>query len=161
MIKYTSYSVVFQEIPGEITLALNISCCPHRCPGCHSPELQTDIGKELTTEALLSLIARYEKHITCVCFMGEGQDDKQLAALCRAVTAAGYKCGLYTGSNLVPPEVFKWLTYVKYGPYVEALGGLSSPTTNQRLYRIIRHEPDDEGYDFDFCLLLPKQGEPL
>lgn len=160
MIKYTSYSVVFQEIPGEVTLALNISSCPHRCPGCHSPELQTDIGEELTEEVLLSLLARYEKHITCVCFMGEGQDDEQLALLCRTVVQAGYECALYTGSNLAPPEVFEHLSYIKYGPYVEELGGLSSPTTNQRLYRIIRHAPDDEDIDFDFLLLLPKQGEP-
>ena len=30
---------------------------------------------------------------------------------------------------------FKIYDFIKTGPYVEALGGLKSPTTNQRFYR--------------------------
>ena len=36
MLKYVNTAVVFQEIPDEVTLAINISGCPCRCPGCHS-----------------------------------------------------------------------------------------------------------------------------
>lgn len=154
MIRYTNYSIVFQEIPGEVTLALNISNCPHRCKGCHSPELQQDIGNELTTDVLNMLIDRYEKYISCVCFMGEGQDEEQLASLCQIVTQRGYACGLYTGFYSAPEKVLPYLTYLKVGPYIEDLGGLASPRSNQTLYRISYTEGDMVRHQ-----ILPKQGE--
>ena len=45
MLKYAGYDIVFQEIPDEVTLALNLSGCPNGCPGCHSPHLQRDEGE--------------------------------------------------------------------------------------------------------------------
>ena len=44
-------------------------------------------------------------------------------------------------TNIMPadlPEGFEItsMDYIKLGPYIEALGGLKSPTTNQALYRI-------------------------
>ena len=47
MVRYHNFDVVFAEIPGETTLALNITGCPNRCPGCHSPHLQADEGRVL------------------------------------------------------------------------------------------------------------------
>ena len=38
-----------------------------------------------------------------------------------------------------------YLDYIKIGPYVKQLGGLDSPNTNQRFYRIDR-VPAVEGY---------------
>ncbi len=71
MLKYTDYDIVFQEIPDEVTLAVNLSGCPHRCKGgCHSPHLQQDIGEELNEEAISRLLQLYEHSITCICFMG-------------------------------------------------------------------------------------------
>ena len=57
MLKYAGYDIVFQEIPDEVTLALNLSGCPNGCPGCHSPHLQRDEGKALTPGALERLPA--------------------------------------------------------------------------------------------------------
>ena len=54
--KYTDTMVTFNEVPDEISLCINISGCPNRCPGCHSPELWEDIGTELTKESLKDLI---------------------------------------------------------------------------------------------------------
>ena len=45
--KYLDTQIVFAEIPDEITLAINITNCPFRCPDCHSPELQRNIGNNL------------------------------------------------------------------------------------------------------------------
>lgn len=70
MLKYVDYDILFQEIPDEVTLAINLSRCPYRCKGCHSPQLQSDIGEELNEEALLRLLQRYGKSVTCICFMG-------------------------------------------------------------------------------------------
>ncbi|MEG2282023.1 MAG: anaerobic ribonucleoside-triphosphate reductase activating protein, partial [Rikenellaceae bacterium] len=69
-LKYVNYDIVFQEIPDEVTLAINLSNCPNRCLGCHSPYLQQDIGEPLSEEVLSKLIDKYGSAITCVCFMG-------------------------------------------------------------------------------------------
>ncbi|SHF88735.1 hypothetical protein SAMN05444364_11530 [Prevotella scopos JCM 17725] len=36
MLRYINTDIVFQEFPDEVTLAINISGCPCRCPACHS-----------------------------------------------------------------------------------------------------------------------------
>ena len=67
--KYVDTKIVFQELPNEITLAINISGCPCACIGCHSSYLSQDIGESLTKEALQQLI-RKNKGITAILFMG-------------------------------------------------------------------------------------------
>ncbi|MBP5234524.1 MAG: anaerobic ribonucleoside-triphosphate reductase activating protein, partial [Bacteroidales bacterium] len=58
MLKYVPAmtSVVMEEIPGKVTLAIDISNCRGNCIGCHSPFLKLDIGEELTEEAIDRLI---------------------------------------------------------------------------------------------------------
>ncbi|MCL2247577.1 MAG: anaerobic ribonucleoside-triphosphate reductase activating protein, partial [Lentimicrobiaceae bacterium] len=68
--RFLSYDIVFQEVPGEVALAINISNCPNRCKGCHSSHLQEDTGEELTEDVLFSLLNIYGNAVTCVCFMG-------------------------------------------------------------------------------------------
>ena len=52
MLKFVGTDIVFQEFPDEVTLAINISNCPCRCPGCHSPFLWKDTGTELTEASM-------------------------------------------------------------------------------------------------------------
>ena len=145
--KVASYDIVFQEIPGEVTLALNLSGCPCHCHGCHSPHLAEDIGEPLTTDLLDDLISRYGGLITCVCFMGGDQDPSEVLRLARyiknlySVSASGLssvspqdglKVAWYSGRMNLPKDGFD---YVKIGPYIEELGGLKSEKTNQRLYK--------------------------
>jgi anaerobic ribonucleoside-triphosphate reductase activating protein len=134
MLKVASFDIVFQEIPGEVTLALNLSNCPCHCPGCHSQHLAEDIGEELTTELMDGLIARYGAMITCVAFMGGDSNPDEVAQWAEYVKNRGLKTAWYSGRNSYPnnPRV---LDFLKLGPYIEALGGLKSPTTNQRLYK--------------------------
>ena len=87
MLRYVNYDIVFQEIPGEVTLALNLSNCPNRCSGCHSPYLQNEIGDFLTEEVLSNLLATYKGGITCICFMGGD------ASLCEVQELAEYLRG--------------------------------------------------------------------
>ena len=70
MLRYINTDIVFQEFPDEVTLAINISGCPCRCPGCHSQFLWANRGEELTAEALSALIHGAKDTITCVGFMG-------------------------------------------------------------------------------------------
>ena len=57
MLRLASFDVVFQEIPGEVTLALNLSGCPNRCAGCHSPHLWEEVGEPLDDNLLNSLLS--------------------------------------------------------------------------------------------------------
>ena len=70
MLKYVDAVVTFSEIPDEITLCLNISNCPCKCPGCHSKYLWEDIGDKLTKTAIQDLMTSNRGGITCICFMG-------------------------------------------------------------------------------------------
>ena len=65
MLRYVDYDIVFQEIPDEVTLAINLSNCPNRCKGCHSPHLLENVGESLTEESLGHLLQKYGKAVTC------------------------------------------------------------------------------------------------
>ena len=80
MLKYTNHDIVFQEFPDEVTLAINLSLCPNRCPGCHSAWLQDDVGQELDAATLRSLTAHYAGAITCVALMGGDNDPATTAS---------------------------------------------------------------------------------
>ena len=147
MLKVASFDIVFQEIPGEVTLALNLSGCPCHCPGCHSPHLWEDIGEILDESLLEDLVERYKGLITCVAFMGGDQEPLyvvQLAKYIHHVMSKGeaqLKTAWYSGRTSFPAEdVFD---YVKLGPYVESLGGLKSEKTNQRLYKRVEGKWED------------------
>ena len=134
MIKYTEYALTFAEVPDEANLVINISNCPHRCPGCHSPYLQQDTGDKLTRPFLSDLLDKHKDEITCVCLMGEGNDINALYEVLRFIRSKGFKTALYSGSTMVDMFILSQLNYLKLGPYDDELGGLSSRTTNQRFY---------------------------
>ena len=139
--KYADYDIVFQEIPNEVTLAINISNCPNRCVGCHSPYLMRDVGASLTEESLSELIGKYEGDITCVCFMGGDAEPLEVMCLARYVKnhyEGRLKTGWYSGKEKLPESFpVKDFDFIKIGPYMESFGPLKSETTNQRLYRVV------------------------
>ena len=139
MLKCYSYDIVCQEIPDEISLAVNISCCPNRCPGCHSPWLWDNEGEDMTEDMLSALIGKYSAAITCFCFMGGDAEPMEIMRLARWIKSRwpGIRTAWYSGKESIPEGFdITCLDYIKLGPYIEALGGLKSPDTNQALYRI-------------------------
>ena len=148
MIKYIPAltSVVLEEIPDRVTLAVEISNCRGNCPGCHSPFLKEDIGEELTPAAIDALVAD-NFGVDCFLFLGEGRDPDALCALAAHVRSLGLRPAVYSGRTEVDNAIWTAFDYVKVGPYVEALGPLNRPTTNQRLYRALRPKEAPEGAD--------------
>ena len=139
MLKCYSYDIVCQEIPNEISLAVNISCCPNRCPGCHSPWLWDNSGEEMTEEMLSGLIGKYSAAITCFCFMGGDAEPMEIMRLAAWIKRQWphIKTAWYSGKEALPERFdINVLDYLKLGSYIESLGGLKSPETNQMLYRI-------------------------
>ena len=138
MLKYVNTGIVFQEIPDEVTLAINISNCPCRCPGCHSHYLWEDIGLPLNTDAIDAFINEYGRNITCIAFMGGDGDPKGVDMLAQYIHEEHpqYKVAWYSGRVRITSAVNKTdFDYIKVGPYLKHLGPLKQPTTNQRLYR--------------------------
>jgi anaerobic ribonucleoside-triphosphate reductase activating protein len=138
MLKYVNTGIVFQEIPDEVTLAINISNCPCRCPGCHSPYLWEDIGMPLDTEAIDSFIERYGNDITCLALMGGDADPMGINMLAQYIHEEhpAFKVAWYSGRLRIPAGINKSdFDYLKLGPYIRHLGPLNKPTTNQRLYK--------------------------
>ena len=139
MLKYVNTGIVFQEIPDEVTLAINISGCPCRCPGCHSRYLWEDIGMPLDAAALDDFVAQYGRDITCIAFMGGDGDAKGVNLLAQYLHEEHpqFHVAWYSGRIRIPAAVsVSDFDYIKVGPYIRHLGPLKSPTTNQRLYRI-------------------------
>ena len=136
MLKYVPQmtSVVLEEIPDRVSLAVDISNCPGDCPGCHSPFLKEDIGDELTKDVIDSLVGA-NFGVNCFVFLGEGRDRKALLSLAAHVRNIGLEAALYSGRNEVEDEVWESFDYIKTGPYIAALGPLSERTTNQRLWK--------------------------
>ncbi|MBQ9201771.1 MAG: anaerobic ribonucleoside-triphosphate reductase activating protein [Bacteroidales bacterium] len=138
--KYADFDIVFQEVPGEVSLALNISHCPNNCPGCHSAYLMEDVGYELNEQSLELLLDRYGRGITCVCFMGGDRTPFEVARLAEYLHSGRetpLKTAWYSGRSQLPEGFpLQWFNYVKLGPYIEAQGPLNKPSTNQHLYRV-------------------------
>ena len=139
MLKYVNTGIVFQEIPDEVTLAINVSGCPCRCPGCHSRYLWEDVGMPLNTNAIDDFVEKYGQDITCIAFMGGDADPMGVNILAQYIHEEHpeFRVAWYSGRVRLPAMVRRTdFDYIKIGPYIRHLGPLNKKTTNQRLYRI-------------------------
>ena len=159
MIKYLYYKEVFKEIPGEVSLGISISGCILHCKGCHSRELWDDAGTPLDIKELRKLLKEHEG-ITCVLFLGGEHHIETLMQLFEYVkTNTHLKTAWYCGLDMIPKgkvSICRYLDFVKVGHYDEEAGGLDSPTTNQRLYRL-DHQEDGTYWENDITHLLQKK----
>ncbi|RRD01953.1 anaerobic ribonucleoside-triphosphate reductase activating protein [Prevotella sp. OH937_COT-195] len=142
MLKYVNTGVVFQEIPDETTLSINISGCPNRCPGCHSRYLWADTGTILDTDAIDTFVEEYRNDFTCICFMGGDNDPAEVERLALYVHQRypQLKVGWYSGKQYFPHHIDRnSFDYFKLGPYIAHLGCLKDRNTNQRMYQKTAH----------------------
>ena len=135
-------SVVLEEIPDRVSLAVDISNCRGNCVGCHSPFLKKDIGVELTPEIIDALVADHFG-VNCFLFLGEGRDVEALLDLAAHVRSLGLEVAVYSGRDVVEDIFWTHFDYIKLGPYKPECGPLNKTTTNQRLYRVIDGRPQD------------------
>ncbi len=151
MIKYNEYNIVLEEIPDCVTLAIELTQCPHHCVGCHSPWQQENIGKHLTTSEIDRLFKENDG-FNCFLFSGESQPDdlQELLSLNEYIKQnyPNIKTAIYSGYPYVKNEYKYKFDYIKYGPYIEKFGPLNVNTTNQRLLKLINNEYIDITYMF-------------
>lgn len=140
-LRFVNEQIVWQEVPGETSLAYSISGCPLRCKGCHSSEYRNPkLGEVLTAEYFQRRLEQYRGLISCVVFFGgEWLPDLLQPLLLQAQRAQLHTC-LYSGFEVIPYSLLAHLTYLKTGPWIAARGGLDNPNTNQRFIDLRTHE---------------------
>lgn len=146
MLKYLWTKEVFQEVPDEMSLAIAISGCTIHCKGCHSRELWEDRGDTLDVETLCGLLNQHQG-ITALLLMGGEHDIDALTELFMYAHKR-LKTAWYSGLDRLPKEhqgILQYLDFYKEGHFDIELGGLSSPTTNQKLYHITH--PNEKLWD--------------
>ena len=156
MLKYLYCKEIFAEVPSEITLGVSISGCQIRCQGCHSRELWEDKGTLLTIEELQNLLNKH-KGITTLLLLGGEHDIDPLIELFQYAYKK-VKTAWYCGLDMIPKDklgIMQYLDYLKLGHYAHELGGLNSPTTNQRFYQI-EHQGDGSYYEHDITFKFKK-----
>ena len=138
-LRFVTEDIVWQEVPGEVSLAFLLSGCPLRCPGCHSAGAwKAGVGTVLTEDYLTNRLKLYQGLISCVLFLGGEWQPEALGALLRMVKEAGLKTCLYTGleRNELPGGLLPYLTYLKTGRWQAELGGLDRPASNQQFIHL-------------------------
>lgn len=147
MVKYYNYMLTFSEVPDEISLCFNITNCQEHCHECHSSFLRMDIGNDLSAD-LQQILNQHHDQFTCVCFLGEGNDKKQLQKLIDYIKNLGYKICVYSGRDNCDLNDYQNLDYYKIGSYQSEYGPLNRPTTNQRMFKKIENRWEDITKEF-------------
>lgn len=142
------------EIPDKLAITIELGGCKHKCKGCHSPEMWEGADNNFNTSflSLEDIMAIVEANIEAGCraiaVMGGDANIATLLPLLRECSATA-PTALYVGQHLNEAEARRYartgITYLKTGQYVEALGGLDKPQTNQRFYKITPEFYEDHG----------------
>ncbi len=136
MLKVIDIQIGMIEVPDEISLTVGLSGCPFRCPGCHTPIMQSNQG-DLIDKVLWTAIEDNLGGITCVCFLGGDNSLHEVYQLALKIKKDyELKTAIYLGASSLAENYFHAFDFIKLGPYIEKLGGLDSPKTNQRFYQV-------------------------
>ena len=134
---YSNIQIVLQEVPGEISICFSICGCTISCKGCHSPILWKESNGEHLTDAIFKgTLIKYKGLASCVLFMGGEWHKNTLINYLKYAKNEGYKTCLYTGEEKVGIDLLKHLNFIKTGKWIEELGGLDSPKTNQKFKEV-------------------------
>ena len=138
MLKYLNGTIVMQEVPDEISLAIVIAGCQHKCPDCHSKYTWNEDQGQPLLQNLPIILKEYAKHVSCFCLMGGDQDQHELIQAFKQAHKAGLKTCLYTGledMSQLNLNLVRELDYVKLGKFDKSCGPLNNPKTNQRMMK--------------------------
>ena len=142
LVPVVSTGITLNEIPDKVAYFIELGSCTQRCKGCHSKELWEEVKEPTSLDDLLKEVEKaIDKGANAIVLMGgtcNGLNIKELSTILQALSDIAPTC-LYSGSDDQKLNCFLVentdITWIKTGSYKEELGGLSSPTTNQRFYR--------------------------
>lgn len=127
MLKVYDSAVVMAEFPDEITLAVNISNCPGYCSHCSEKWLLEDVGDELTSEKIDSLIETHSD-ITVFGLMGGDNDHNDCIRVADYIHGKypKMKVGMYSGRDFLNMDLAQHLDYYKIGRWIMPEGPVES-----------------------------------
>ena len=144
LVPLVSSGITMNEIPGRIAVYFELGKCTQGCPGCHSPHLSEQQVLAITPLEELESIAETQatKGANAIVLMGgttNGISDDDLITILSTLSCILPVC-LYSGSDDAEHDKTiaqkSGVTWLKTGSYQEERGGLSSPSTNQRFYKL-------------------------
>lgn len=142
LVPVVSTGITLNEVPDKVAFFIELGSCTQRCKGCHSKELWEEVKEPTSLDVLLKEAEEaIDKGANAIVLMGgtcNGLLIEELYIILQALSEIAPTC-LYSGSDDQKLNRFfaenTDITWIKTGSYKEELGGLSSPTTNQRFYR--------------------------
>ena len=134
MLRFSTEQIVWQEVPGEVSLAYTITGCQLGCKGCHSIESwDANQGTLLTDDYFEQRLNQYHGLISCVLFLGGEWQPAPLQHMLQLARQRNLNTCLYTGLDAIDANLKDELTYLKTGRWLPERGGLDNPNTNQQL----------------------------
>lgn len=134
--------VSLNELPDCISFYIQLHSCKIKCSGCHSTFLWNDTGSYKSIDYLIEK-ANINKNNGCDSIIIFGDINNNVSIfnfnnLCRELSNILPLC-VYSGADTINKSlgdisILKYLSYIKLGHFDINLGGLSSISTNQRLY---------------------------
>ena len=142
LVPVTGYNISLNEFPEHISFVIEIGGCLKNCPDCHRPDMQKTPPFVYYSEIEARVREAVSKGANGIVIMGGTTNNfylPDLEVLIHLLSQFAPVC-LYSGSDdeKYHREVVKKtnLSALKTGSYKKELGGLTSPTTNQRFYLI-------------------------
>lgn len=149
-------SIVFQEVPNEISLCFSITGCKVACKGCHSTELWHEKnGIPLTNESFVLWLKKYQGLLSCVVFFGGEWQPNALIEKLLIAKEYGLKTCLYSGEKYIAINIYQQLNFLKTGAWVAALGGLENTATNQVFINTVTGEKLNHLFNDTFTTANP------
>ena len=142
LVPVVSTGITLNEVPDKIAYFIELGSCTQRCKGCHSEELWEEVESPTSLEDVLRGAEKaIESGANAIVLMGgtcNKMSTPDLLKVLDGLSEIAPTC-LYSGLDDEETNTYiaehSGITWLKTGSYKEELGGLSSPTTNQRFYR--------------------------
>lgn len=136
----------FVEHPDYLNLTIYIDGCPNKCKGCSWKGVPKNVS-DYSLDDFKDTLLIYKKRVQCVVFLGGDWLGDTLVPFLKEAHKHGLQTCLYSGkSNMsdINKDLIANLDWLKLGPWIDSLGPLRSPTTNQRFYKIKNGEISGE-----------------
>ena len=143
--------ITLNEVPNKVAVFIEFNNCHLKCEGCHSNHLHSDMfdGEKTDIKYILSYVEKQiDKGAEYIVLMGGDTNGVQKEALYLLIDrlAEIAPVMLYSGSEDISILTETNLTLLKTGGYSEELGGLLSPTTNQKVFKKESEFISNNGY---------------
>ena len=142
LIPVVSTGITLNEVPDKVAFYVELGECTQHCAGCHSPHLWEPVAHKTTLEDLQAQADEaIDKGANAIVLMGGTTNGLSMDDLIKVIDGLEVIAQTCLYSGIDDMEVNRYiaehshLTWIKTGSYKDELGGITSPTSNQRFFR--------------------------